>query len=64
MRTLAAWCHDRRRTVIGLWVAAFFLVAVVVILADTQREWSAVQRRRKPAVSSEVPFERLVISGD
>ena len=23
MRTLAAWCHDRRRTVIGLWVAAF-----------------------------------------
>src|SRR5215211_7459290 len=27
MRTLAAWCHDRRRTVIGLWVAAFVLVA-------------------------------------
>src|SRR5829696_1600593 len=25
MRNLAAWCHDRRRTVIGLWVAAFFL---------------------------------------
>src|SRR5215218_978350 len=23
MRSLAAWCHDRRRTVIGLWVAAF-----------------------------------------
>ena len=23
MRKLAAWCHDRRRTVIGLWVAAF-----------------------------------------
>jgi RND superfamily putative drug exporter len=23
MRTFAAWCHDRRRTVIGLWVAAF-----------------------------------------
>jgi putative drug exporter of the RND superfamily len=22
MRKLAAWCHDRRRTVIGLWVAA------------------------------------------
>src|SRR5829696_187853 len=29
MRTLAAWCHDRRRTVIGLWVAAFFLVVVL-----------------------------------
>ena len=27
MRTLAAWCHDRRRTVIGLWVAAFFISA-------------------------------------
>jgi putative drug exporter of the RND superfamily len=26
MRKLAAWCHDRRRTVIGLWVAAFFLM--------------------------------------
>ena len=23
MRKLAAWCHDRRRTVISLWVAAF-----------------------------------------
>ena len=27
MRTLAAWCHDRRRTVIGLWVAAFIVFA-------------------------------------
>jgi putative drug exporter of the RND superfamily len=26
MRKLAAWCHDRRRTVIGLWVAAFVLL--------------------------------------
>ncbi len=25
MRKLAAWCHDRRRLVIGLWVAAFVL---------------------------------------
>src|SRR3954469_25844920 len=25
MRKLAAFCHDRRRTVIGLWVAAFVL---------------------------------------
>src|ERR671928_1068716 len=29
MRTLAAWCHDRRRTVIGLWVAAFVLLGVL-----------------------------------
>src|SRR5215213_9578836 len=29
MRKLAAWCHDRRRTVIGLWVAAFFLSAAL-----------------------------------
>ena len=29
MRTLAAWCHDHRRTVIGLWVAAFFLFAAL-----------------------------------
>ncbi len=29
MRTLAAWCHDRRRTVIGLWVAAFVMAAVL-----------------------------------
>jgi RND superfamily putative drug exporter len=29
MRKLAAWCHDRRRTVIGLWVAAFFVIAAL-----------------------------------
>jgi RND superfamily putative drug exporter len=27
MRKLAAWCHDRRRLVIGLWVAAFIVMA-------------------------------------
>src|SRR3954463_16536244 len=27
MRNLAAWCHDRRRTVIALWIAAFVLLA-------------------------------------
>src|SRR3954452_12764847 len=27
MRKLAAWCHDRRRTVIGLWVALFVVMA-------------------------------------
>jgi RND superfamily putative drug exporter len=29
MRKLAGWCHDRRRTVVGLWVAAFVLLAVL-----------------------------------
>src|SRR4051794_26826801 len=29
MRKLAAWCHDRRRTVIGLWVAAFLIVGAL-----------------------------------
>src|SRR5690349_9166572 len=29
MRKLAAWCHDRRRTVIGLWVAAFVALGVL-----------------------------------
>src|SRR3954464_1088633 len=29
MRKLAAWCHDRRRTVIGLWVVAFVSLAVL-----------------------------------
>src|ERR1044072_5327382 len=29
MRNLAAWCHDRRRTVFGIWVAAFVVLAVL-----------------------------------
>jgi putative drug exporter of the RND superfamily len=27
MRRLAAWCHDRRLTVIGIWVVAFIVIA-------------------------------------
>ena len=38
-------------------VAAFFMVAVIVILADSIREWIAVLRGRKPVVSTEVPYE-------
>ena len=45
-------------------VTAFFLLAVVVILADSLREWTAVLRGRKPAVSTEVPFEPAVATGD
>jgi putative drug exporter of the RND superfamily len=29
MRKLAAWCHDRRRTVIGLWALAFVVSAAL-----------------------------------
>jgi putative drug exporter of the RND superfamily len=29
MRKLAAWCHDRRRTVLGLWLAAFLVMAAL-----------------------------------
>ena len=46
-------------------VAGFFLVSVLVILADSAREWLAVLVGRKPARSSEVPFEsRTAYAGD
>jgi carbon starvation protein len=45
-------------------VTAFFMVAVVVILADSIREWMEVLRGRKPAVSSEAPFEAVPVPGD
>jgi carbon starvation protein len=38
-------------------VAAFFMIAVVVILADSAKEWVAVVRGRRPARTTEVPFE-------
>jgi carbon starvation protein len=41
-------------------VAAFFLGSVVVILVASVYEWGQVISGRKPAVSSEVPFERRV----
>jgi carbon starvation protein len=45
-------------------VAGFFMISVVVILADSLREWTAVLRGRKPAISTEVPFEPLPVAGD
>src|SRR5947208_2874758 len=41
-------------------VAAFFMVSVVVILGDSIREWAAVLRGRKPATSTEAPFQARV----
>ena len=38
-------------------VAGFFMAAVVVILADSAREWLHVLRGRKPAVTTESAFE-------
>ncbi|MEX2153205.1 MAG: carbon starvation CstA family protein [Gemmatimonadaceae bacterium] len=46
-------------------VAAFFMVSVVVILAYSLLEWTSVLRGRKPAVSTEVPFDGAVaVAGD
>jgi carbon starvation protein len=46
-------------------VAGFFLVAVIVILGDSIREWLAVLRGAKVARSTEVPFQqRAVVAGD
>ncbi|MEO6526778.1 MAG: carbon starvation CstA family protein [Gemmatimonadaceae bacterium] len=46
-------------------VAGFFLLAVIVILGDSIREWLAVLRGAKPARSTEVPFQqRAAVAGD
>ena len=44
-------------------VAGFFMISVVVILADSLREWTAVLRGQKPARSTEVPFP-VAVAGD
>ena len=38
-------------------VAGFFLVAVIVVLAGSIHEWLQVLRGRKPAVTTEIPFQ-------
>ena len=45
-------------------VALFFMVSVVVILADSLREWTAIISGRKPAVSSEVPYDGTLAVAD
>jgi carbon starvation protein len=46
-------------------VAAFFMLSVIVILADSTREWWSVIAGRKPAISTEAPFEpRVALAGD
>jgi carbon starvation protein len=38
-------------------VATFFMLCVVVIITASAREWLAVIQGRKPAISTEVPFQ-------
>jgi len=45
-------------------VSLFFMVSVVVILADSMREWTAILSGRKQAVSSEVPFDGALAVAD
>ncbi|MEX2179958.1 MAG: carbon starvation CstA family protein [Gemmatimonadaceae bacterium] len=45
-------------------VAAFFMVSVIVIIVDSLREWIAVVSGRKPAVSTEVPYEAARMAAD
>ncbi len=44
-------------------VTIFFMVSVVVIIADSTREWMSVLRGHKPVVSSEAPFEAIPVAG-
>jgi len=46
-------------------VAGFFLVAVIVILADSARTWVSVLQGRTPMISTEVPYTpRVSVAGD
>jgi carbon starvation protein len=59
VKTLA----DARRMMLNDWldaaVAAFFMIAVLVILVASVREWIRVRRGVSRITSSEVPFEAL-----
>ncbi|MGQ0764323.1 MAG: carbon starvation CstA family protein [Gemmatimonadota bacterium] len=46
-------------------VAAFFMLSVIVIIAASAKEWYAVIAGRKPAISTEVPYEpRVALAGE
>jgi carbon starvation protein len=45
-------------------VAAFFLLSVLVVIADSAREWWAVLKGGKSVRSTETPFEPRVVAGD
>jgi carbon starvation protein len=45
-------------------VAAFFMIAVAVILVASMKEWYAVVVAKKEVISSEVPFDGALAAGD
>src|SRR4051794_38397734 len=55
MRKLAAWCHDRRRTVIGLWVVAFVVLAGLWVTAPGDY----VNNFRLPGTESQRAYDLL-----
>src|SRR3954451_18692328 len=55
MRKLAAWCHDRRRTVLGLWVVAF----VVLVGAWMAAPGDYVNSFRLPGTESQRAYDLL-----
>ena len=55
MRTLAAWCHDRRRTVLGLWAAAF--VISIALWAGAAGEF--VNNFQLPGTESQRAYDLL-----
>src|SRR4051812_14122084 len=55
MQKLAAWCHDRRRTVIGLWVGAFVLIGLLWAVAAGEY----VNNFRLPGTESQRAYDLL-----
>src|SRR4051794_23260874 len=55
MRNLAAWCHDRRRTVIALWVAAFVVLGALWVTGAGKY----VNNFRLPGTESQHAYDLL-----
>src|SRR3954463_8380752 len=55
MQKLAAWCHDRRRTVIGLWVGAFVVIGLLWAVAAGEY----VNNFRLPGTESQRAYDLL-----
>ncbi len=55
MQKLAAWCHDRRRTVIGLWVGAFVVIGLLWGVAAGEY----VNNFRLPGTESQRAYDLL-----
>ena len=64
IRTLSAARQIMFNDYLDAAVAGFFMISVLVILADSLREWTAVLRGHKPARSTEVPFDPVPVAGD